>query len=283
MLFLGTGSADGIPNPFCTCRICENARKVGGKECRTRASFLLDETTLIDMGQDFFTQARDYSLRFDKLENVLCTHMHDDHINYFFLWERLVKRAGTDKPLHVWFTGEAEKFFTDFYFVSPLVEGGKRMASAPNAVLHKMEFGKPEIIGSKKVTPLRGNHATAFEKNSSNFLIEENGKKLYYAVDSGYFIDETFQALEGQALDLFIGECTFPAKDLVRREDGHMDLIRVMENLDKLYEIGAVNDKTRVFLTHIGPVGMTHEELCRYFETIDRPYSITVAYDGLEI
>ena len=33
MIFLGTGASEGIPNPFCRCRICETARKMGGKEC----------------------------------------------------------------------------------------------------------------------------------------------------------------------------------------------------------------------------------------------------------
>ena len=39
MLFLGTGAAEGIPTPFCRCRVCENARKKGGKEVRMRSGF----------------------------------------------------------------------------------------------------------------------------------------------------------------------------------------------------------------------------------------------------
>ena len=54
MKFLGTGAGEGIPNPFCTCRICEYARKHGGKDIRTRSSFMLDRHTIIDMGADFF-------------------------------------------------------------------------------------------------------------------------------------------------------------------------------------------------------------------------------------
>ena len=63
MKFLGTSAGEGIPDPFCTCPICENARRVGGKELRTRSSFLLDEETIIDLGADYFAQARDHGLR----------------------------------------------------------------------------------------------------------------------------------------------------------------------------------------------------------------------------
>ena len=32
MRFMGTGAGEGVPTPFCRCRVCEHARKVGGKE-----------------------------------------------------------------------------------------------------------------------------------------------------------------------------------------------------------------------------------------------------------
>ena len=39
MQFLGTGAAEGIPSPFCRCRVCENARKVKGKEILLRKAY----------------------------------------------------------------------------------------------------------------------------------------------------------------------------------------------------------------------------------------------------
>lgn len=55
MLFLGTGAAEGIPTPFCRCRVCENARKKGGKEVRMRSSFRVSRELLIDLGPDLFS------------------------------------------------------------------------------------------------------------------------------------------------------------------------------------------------------------------------------------
>ena len=52
MKFYGTGAAEGIPNPFCGCYLCEYARKHGGKDVRTRSMFRLTPNICIDMGPD---------------------------------------------------------------------------------------------------------------------------------------------------------------------------------------------------------------------------------------
>ena len=283
MRFLGTSAGEGIPDPFCTCPICENARRVRGKELRTHSSFLLDDETIIDLGADYFAQARDFDLRLDTLRRVLLTHTHDDHFNYTFFWERSVKRAGTEIPLTVILSEEGKRFFDDFYIFSPAL-GSEKLISPPNACIEAVKPLVPFDMGSYRVTPLRGHHSTVFEKNSTNYLIERNGESLYYALDSGYFLEETFDALRGKHLTYFIGECTFPVDfDYMTRESGHMDKKRFVENLDRLFEIGAVDENTRIYATHISPFGSTHESLSAFFASLGRPYRVEVAYDGLEL
>ena len=36
----GTCAAEGFPAMFCSCTVCENARKWGGKNIRTRSQLL---------------------------------------------------------------------------------------------------------------------------------------------------------------------------------------------------------------------------------------------------
>ena len=43
MRFWGTSAGGAIPSPFCRCEVCENARKVGGKEIRLRSAFRIDK------------------------------------------------------------------------------------------------------------------------------------------------------------------------------------------------------------------------------------------------
>lgn len=91
MRFLGTGAGQGTPNPFCSCHVCENARKIGGKEIRTRSSFRLNDRVIIDISADFVAQAAFYHENFYKLEHVLYTHSHSDHFNFMSIWERKKK------------------------------------------------------------------------------------------------------------------------------------------------------------------------------------------------
>ncbi|WP_200915571.1 hypothetical protein [Margalitia shackletonii] len=38
--FLGTAAAEGIPNPHCTCNTCTEARRLGGRNIRSRTSVI---------------------------------------------------------------------------------------------------------------------------------------------------------------------------------------------------------------------------------------------------
>lgn len=282
MKFLGTGAGEGTPNPFCTCRVCENARKKKGKEIRTRSSFLLSDSVIIDIGADFFTQSFMYDADFSKLEHALFTHMHDDHINYTAIWERLVRRSGGDKPLNLYFVGDAYKYMEEFYLVSPLTAGREEYLEPGNVAVHKLEFNKEYSIDRFSVTPVRAAHSTGFEKNGSNFFIRDGEKTLFYAVDTGYFTDDAFKLLKGSKLGTLICECTFPTtKKAADKNSEHMDINMFMKNLDELRRIGAVTPETKIYVTHISPMGMTHEEFSRYMSEADA--NIKVAYDGMEV
>ena len=288
MKFLGTSAGEGVPNPFCTCRICENARKVGGKEIRTRSSLMLDETTMIDMSADYFSQAITQGVSFDKVEHLLFTHMHDDHLNPMLFWERSVRDHGAEQTMHVYCSDEAASFFSDFY----LTAKGVGHPSFLNGVeIHPLLRGQTYEIGSYKVTPLWGQHTTDFEKQSTNYLLENNGKKMYYALDSGYFPEDTFAALANQKLDLMIMECTRAYYDpetmqpraVHSMKAGHNDLAMCIKTLDRLLENGGITPNTRIILTHISAFEVTHAEFCELVTHLDRPYAVEVAYDGMEL
>lgn len=57
MCFWGTSAGEGVPTPFCRCKVCEYARKHGGKDLRTRSCFRLDESIMLDAGADFVAQS----------------------------------------------------------------------------------------------------------------------------------------------------------------------------------------------------------------------------------
>ena len=57
---LGTGSADGWPNPFCGCASCESARADG--EVRAQTCALVDDALLLDCGPETARQAERFGI-----------------------------------------------------------------------------------------------------------------------------------------------------------------------------------------------------------------------------
>ena len=47
--FLGTAAGEGIPALLCNCEICAKARKLGGKNLRSRSQAMIDNEIMIDM------------------------------------------------------------------------------------------------------------------------------------------------------------------------------------------------------------------------------------------
>src|SRR4051812_27650290 len=82
LLFLGTGSAWGIPNVGCQCPTCRHARtSPDPRDRRTRTSLLLrlqGHVILIDAGPDLRLQLEANGVM--RLDAVLLSHGHTDHV-----------------------------------------------------------------------------------------------------------------------------------------------------------------------------------------------------------
>ena len=76
--FLGTGTSCGVPVIGCQCNVC---RSMDPKDRRLRCSILVeteDTRLLVDVGPDFREQILPQPFR--KIEGILITHSHSDHI-----------------------------------------------------------------------------------------------------------------------------------------------------------------------------------------------------------
>ena len=54
LTFLGTAAAEGFPAIFCNCEYCKEARKLGGKNIRSRSQTLINDDLLIDLPADSY-------------------------------------------------------------------------------------------------------------------------------------------------------------------------------------------------------------------------------------
>jgi ribonuclease BN (tRNA processing enzyme) len=80
ILFLGTAAAEGIPSPFCECPTCTHARQAGGRNVHTRTATLINDALLLDCSPDLVAATQRFSVCLSRLETLLVTHVHSDHL-----------------------------------------------------------------------------------------------------------------------------------------------------------------------------------------------------------
>lgn len=271
--FLGTGASQGIPSPFCKCRVCENARKVKGKEIRSRSSVMIDGEMMIDYSPDRFLQSAINGEDVTAIKYFLITHSHYDHFSVRDLVENCDKRLEqNNQSQRKYLIGGNEKVCSIVESECKKAENGE---SCPTIL---MESKKSTIIGDYKVTALKSEHT--LEEESLVYIIERDGKCYLHCCDSGELLKETIDYLINASVKL--QAVTFDATFGLREEKfyGHMNLRQVVSMRDKLLNKNIITEKTKIYLTHISHSGRcTHEEL----SICAKKYGIEVAYDGLEI
>lgn len=271
--YLGTAAAEGWPALFCDCEICRNARKVGGKELRTRTQAIVDGRILIDFPPDTYTHALKYSLELGKIRHLLITHSHMDH---FFPVELIHRHEHfghhAEGMLHVYGNEAVEKAFYDAvlidrFRVHPLDEAVKFIRLEPFA-----DF----MAEGYHIIPVPADH----DKRETCFIyiIEKDGKCLLYGHDTGIKLgEEAWECIFRHTYDLISLDATMGKKQI----DGyHMGLPDDLEICRILRERGCINENTVKVINHFSHNGeMTHEELERFAAC----HGMAAAYDGMKV
>ncbi|MCI1964923.1 MAG: MBL fold metallo-hydrolase [Oscillospiraceae bacterium] len=283
MRMIGSGASEAIPNPMCSCEICQNARRMRGKEIRSRSCFRLNDDTQIDFGPDQFYQSVVLGNDLTTLKNILITHSHDDHLAFTELGLKEMAVKTQSAPLNIYMSQKAWEWYRQ----------AVRAYEPPDQYLNKkfyrfvpMDYYQSYEVGGLNVVPLRGNHQ-AFGKDeyTVNYLVSlENGKTLYYACDTGYFFEETFEYLKDCRLDFLVIEGTFGNARMEERPDGHLGCAGVLCVVRRLLEQNTLSAESRVYITHINHKHtLTHEKMAAYYAKQKVGIPIFVGYDGMEI
>lgn len=286
MIFYGTSAAEGIPDPFCTCYLCRNAREKGGKDIRSRSMFRLNEEVSIDLGADSFLQAVKYG-DFVNLRHVLVTHTHEDHFAYMMMGVRKMATHRIESPLHYYLTDQAYEI-VDFYRNHvPILKGTLKELEQDGIIcFHRQEFQKPFEINGMKVLAFKGNHFGNMGEHCANYLIWlPDGKTLFYGLDTGYYLEEVFEELKQYHIDYLISECTFGnADDRGEKPHGHLDIASCQLVFERLLKQGTITSRSHIYLTHINHCHTAdHETMQRIFDQAGFSVPVTVAYDGMQI
>ena len=262
--YLGTAAAEGVPAIFCNCEKCVYARKVGGKEVRTRSGALVDGFLKIDLPADAYMQALLHGLDYSKLDHVLITHTHEDHYCVKELNNRrkpFSQKEKTETPLTVYGSVQAEEM------IHPMLEEGVLEFKVLTAY-------EPVAIADYTVTPLPAVHA--FSEQAFFYLIEKGDQALLYCHDTDEFTDEHIEFLKNKKLSMVSLDCTNGVLEL--DYIGHMGISDNLRMKEKLLKIGAADENTIFIANHF-----SHNGVAPYEELQKRLPGFLVSYDGMTV
>lgn len=233
VLLLGTGASDGVPNAWCTCATCAEARSSGA--IRTNNSALVDGRLLVDCGPEAPRQAQRAGLDLAGVRTVLVGHAHADHLDPAFL---MYRSWVSDVPLQLIAPAPAIERCRDW-----LAPG------QTSVTLTTVTAGDELVADGYRVQVLPATHHALGE--AVLYAIEApDRRRLLYATDTGPWRAEFLTMVAGWRLDLVLLEETFG--DVQPPERVHHCFTTFAAALDDLGAIGAVDTATRVTAIHLG-------------------------------
>ena len=285
MIFLGTCAADGLPNPFCECPLCEDAR-LHPENGRMRSCFLLDEKNLIDCGPDISAECTYAGVKLANLENLFITHTHEDHFDPSNAGLLSMSMTRKGKPLDIYMSEEAynatlAKF--NALTIAELAESDACVDFSKGLIrLHSITPGKPYEVGEYTVTAIPTTHRVSHREHAVNYVFEKDGQRILYACDTGYYPANSLEMLKNADLDILIMECTWG--NLTDKDTAsHLNCEAFLIQLERLESCGAISDKTRIYATHINHKhSLTHPMIQKWFDDRSK-YKVIVASDGMRI
>ena len=265
--YLGTAAAEGFPAVFCNCKYCREARELGGKNVRTRSQSIVNDDLLIDFPADTYHHFLTHGIEGDRIRYLLITHAHSDHLYSRDLFRHYGCYAHDMRV-------QTLELYCSSYTASTLED------AIPNVHVNVLKAFETAEIGSYRVTPLPARQMTK-EGEPFNYVIEQGGKTLLYAHDTGYFFDEVFEFIEKKAFrfDLMSLDCTnvdIPVPDT----GSHMGFPNIERVVERLRSIGAADKDTAVCVNHF-----SHNGNPLHGHIVERAaeYGYFASYDGCEI
>lgn len=271
--YLGTAAFEGIPAFFCKCPVCTEARKRGGRNIRSRSQAIVDDRLLIDFPADTYMHYIRHNVQLYDVKACIITHSHCDHLYPDDLLARCKGMSDIthDTPLTV-YGGQAS-----FDMVSTLLKSSG--ASPTDVCASLVKPFEPFVADGYTVTPLMACHAP--HTTPFVYLIEKDGKTLFYSNDTDIYPDETWDYLEkySKKIDLVSFDCTkgLEQPDYV----AHLSFADCISIRERLCKIGLCDDNTRYVLTHFSH--NTHGSLYDDMLSPAANAGFEVAYDGMII
>lgn len=265
LLLLGTSAAEGWPAPFCDCAHCEEARRRGGPNIRSRSGALIGDDLKVDWSADTVMQMQRSRRSLSGLRTLLFTHQHVDHVMPMeLLWlQRPFTQTPPAEPIEVF--GNSE-----------VIEMVCNSPARHHVTLHEVTpFQSFTTVTGYEVTPLEASHV----EGALVYRISRDGRTLLYGHDSGMYPTATFEALGmGPQIDVGLLECSGGGRTTDNK--WHLDVNGVAMTIAELRRQGAVAADARFIATHFSHNGgLCHEEMSQAM----LPHGVQTAFDGMMV
>lgn len=250
LILTGTGTSQGVPVIGCDCEVC---RSTHPKDKRLRSAALFRESDkeglAIDCGPDFRAQMLQVGQK--KLEDILLTHEHMDHVAGLDDVRAFNFTAGV--TMRVWATPRVQnrlKSQFEYAFADSKYPGAPRIELCPlsNDALQ---------IGDVKVLPIPVHHGSwpvhGFRIGDTAYITDVNG------------IDETSISLLKGLKTLVLG--------VLHRKPHHSHF-----HLEEGIRISKLIGASQTYFTHISHHMGLHDQV-----NAELPDEMQLAYDGLRI
>jgi adenosylcobinamide kinase/adenosylcobinamide-phosphate guanylyltransferase len=244
---LGTGSAAGWPNPWCSCASCRSAREA--ETDRGATSLLVDDRLLLDPGEAALRSAARAGHDLSRVSAVLLTRPLPDRGTAALLTRR---EAGCSAPLTV--AGPAAAL------------AGLRDAVSPDdpVTLQPLEPDDRLVIEGYDVAVVNP-EGTARLSRTGYDITSRSGGRLLVLPPTAVLADAAADALDGAEFDVALLPCG-GTEDEGAPESG-LDLFA--ERLAELRRRGAVTGATRVVAVHLDHSNPAPAELHRRLGLLD--------------
>ncbi len=249
LLFLGTGTSQGVPVIACPCAVCASTDP---HDHRLRCSVLIQtggKNILIDAGPDFRQQMLRTGIA--QLDAILFTHGHKDHtagLDDIRAYNYVLQR-----PMDIYAEQRVQEVLQRefaYIFAEPKYPG------VPELVMHTIDK-KPFMVEGIPVTTIRAMHMNL---PILGFRIG----RMAYLTDANSISSEEKRKLHG--LDCFVVNGL--------RKESHVSHFSLAEALALIHEV----KPARAFITHI-----SHQMGFYRQVQAELPPNVYLAYDGLEV
>lgn len=249
VIFLGTGTSQGVPVIGCKCDVCTS---VDHRDNRLRSSILIEMNGIhmvVDTGPDFRQQM--LRARINQLDAVLFTHAHKDHTagmddirSFNFLQKKDMPIFGRKEVL--------EQLKQEFSYI--FIES--KYPGIPKVELNTLTNSPFEVLG-QTVTPIEVMHhkLPVYGFRFGDFT---------YITDANFISEEEKEKIKGSKVVVLNA----------LQKESHISHFTLEEAVNLMQEL----NPEKGYLTHISHKLGLHMDIAK-----ELPANVELAWDGLQL